>query len=186
MSIPQILVLSHKLYSPSYSRRNLIYESWLAKNMMVLQHLLGRFEFMSKFRTPLLMQSTFTVSVLVTGYSSLQFRQLHQWRRKWCFWNHDKHLEVILLFPKKTEVLKGIKGVLGYPELKIEKPSHNRWLLHELCVTAICKELPPFAANPFTVIRVIWRSEPYGMYPFLTSINGVSCSYHKSLVLLLF
>ena len=48
---------------------------------------------------------------------------------------------------KKAEALKGIKGVLGYPELKIVKPSDTRWLSHELCVTGICKELPPFVAN---------------------------------------
>ena len=33
--------------------------------------------------------------------------------------------------PKKSEALKGIQAVLGFPELKIMKPSDTRWLSHE-------------------------------------------------------
>ena len=39
--------------------------------------------------------------------------------------------------------MKSIQAVLGFPELKIVKPSDTRWLSHERCVKAICKELPP-------------------------------------------
>ena len=59
------------------------------------------------------------------------------------FWNHDQHLEVVLLFPKKAEALKGTQAVLGFPELKIVKPSDTRWLSPERCVKGICNELPP-------------------------------------------
>lgn len=44
--------------------------------------------------------------------------------------------------PKKAELLKEIQAVLNLPELKIVKPSETRWLSHERCVRAICKELP--------------------------------------------
>ena len=45
--------------------------------------------------------------------------------------------------PHNAEALKAIQAVLGYPKLKIVKPSDTRWLSHEHCVKAICKELPP-------------------------------------------
>ena len=45
--------------------------------------------------------------------------------------------------PHKAETLKGIQAVLCFPELKIIMSSDTRWLLHEPCVMAICKELPP-------------------------------------------
>ena len=38
---------------------------------------------------------------------------------------------------QKAEKLKGIQAVLGFPELKIVKPSDTRWLSHERCVKAI-------------------------------------------------
>ena len=44
--------------------------------------------------------------------------------------------------PQNVEALKGILAV-GFPELKIVKLSDTRWLSHECCVMAICKELPP-------------------------------------------
>ena len=50
------------------------------------------------------------------------------------FWNHDQHLEVVLLFPPKSRGIEGIQAVLGFPKLKIVKPSETRWLLHERCV----------------------------------------------------
>ena len=43
----------------------------------------------------------------------------------------------------KAQALKGIQAFLGFPNLKIMKPSDTRWLSHERCVKAICKELPP-------------------------------------------
>ena len=60
------------------------------------------------------------------------------------FWNHDQQLEVILLFPQKAEALKGIQAVLGFPELKIVKRSNTKWLSHERCIKAICKEMSPY------------------------------------------
>jgi hypothetical protein len=44
--------------------------------------------------------------------------------------------------PKKAEKLKEIQSVLNLPELKIVKPSSTRWLSHERCVKAICREFP--------------------------------------------
>ena len=65
-------------------------------------------EFISEFRLPLLMQSTSTV--LVTGYSLLQFRQLISEGDMDVFWNHDQRLEVDLLFPPKSRGIEGHPG----------------------------------------------------------------------------
>ena len=43
---------------------------------------------------------------------------------------------------KKAEALKDVQSVLSLPGLKIMKPSSTRWMSHEQCVRAICKELP--------------------------------------------
>ena len=42
------------------------------------------------------------------------------------FLEPDHCLEVFLLFPQKAEALNGIQAVLGFPELKIMKPSDTR------------------------------------------------------------
>ena len=56
------------------------------------------------------------------------------------FWNHDQRLEVFLIIPpQKAEALKGIQAALGFPELKIVKPSDTSWLLHERCVRKFAK-----------------------------------------------
>ena len=93
-------------------------------------------------------------------------------------------MEVVLLFPPKAEALKGIEAVLGFPELKIVKPSDTRWLSHECCVKAICKELPPLLQ---TLLQLHESSgdaeEEYGIYFLLASVNVVSCSYLLSEVL---
>ena len=39
--------------------------------------------------------------------------------------------------PKRAQSLKEVQKVLDFPELKIFKPSHTRWLAHERCVRAI-------------------------------------------------
>ena len=44
--------------------------------------------------------------------------------------------------PKRAEALKEVQSILKLPELKVVKPSSTRWLTHERCVRAICKELP--------------------------------------------
>ena len=46
--------------------------------------------------------------------------------------------------PQKAEALKDIQAVIGFPELKIVKPSDTRWLSHEHYIKVICKELPSF------------------------------------------
>lgn len=44
--------------------------------------------------------------------------------------------------PQKAEALKNIQVILYLPELKVNKPSVTRWLLHERCLRANLKELP--------------------------------------------
>ena len=44
--------------------------------------------------------------------------------------------------PKKAEALKVVQAVLNLPQLKVVKPSSTRWLSHEQCLRAICKDLP--------------------------------------------
>ena len=99
------------------------------------------------------------------------------------FWNHDQRLEVVLLFPLKAEALKGIQAVLGFPELKIVKPSDTRWLSHERCVKAICKELTPLLQTLSQLYESSRDAEAYGIYSLLASVNDVSGSYLLSEVL---
>ena len=73
------------------------------------------------------------------------------------FWNHDQPLEVVLLFPQKAEAMKGIQAILGFPELKIVKPSDTRWLSHKCCIKSNLQGTASIVVNPFSVIRVIWR-----------------------------
>ena len=78
--------------------------------------------------------------------------------------------------PQKVEASKGIQAVLGFPELKIMKPSDTRWLSHERWVRAICKEQPPL----FQTLSQLYESSGdagYGIYSFWASVNGVSSSY---------
>ena len=85
--------------------------------------------------------------------------------------------------PHKAETLKGVQAVLCFPELKIVMPSDTRWLLHEPCVTAICKELPPLMQTHSQLYESSGDAEAYGMYSLLASVNGVSSSYLLSEVL---
>ena len=70
----------------------------------------------------------------------------------------------VLLFPQKAETLKGIQAVLGFPELKIVKPSDTRWLSHECCVKAICKELSPLLQTLSQLYESSGDAEAYGTY----------------------
>ena len=58
---------------------------------------------------------------------------------------------------QKAEALKGIQAVLVFPELKIVKPIDTRWLSHKCCIKGNLQGTASIVANPFTVIRVIWR-----------------------------
>ncbi len=51
--------------------------------------------------------------------------------------------------PKKAEALKDIQAVLGFPELKIVKPSYTRWKRMSV-VLGNCMELPLFC-KPFHI-----------------------------------
>ena len=77
--------------------------------------------------------------------------------------------------PQKAEALKGIQAVLGFLELKIEKPS--RWLSHEHCVKANFKELPPLLQTLSQLYEPSGDAEAYGIYSHMASVNGVSSSY---------
>ena len=95
-------------------------------------------------------------------------------------------MEVFFIIPpKKAHVLKGNQAVLGFPQQKIVKPSDSRWLSHERCVKAICKELPPLLQT--LSLLYAGHAKTYGMYSFWASINGVSSSnfFQKFLVPLL-
>ena len=72
-------------------------------------------------------------------------------------WNHDQRLDVVLLFSPKTRGIEGHPGSSCFTELKIVKPCDSRWLSHERCVNGNLQGTAYIVANPFTVIRVIWR-----------------------------
>ena len=72
--------------------------------------------------------------------------------------------------------MKGIQAVLGFPELKIVKPSDTRWLSHERCVKAICKEQPPLLQTLSQLYDSSGDAEAYGVYSLMASFNGVSSS----------
>ena len=84
--------------------------------------------------------------------------------------------------PKKAEALKGIQAVLGFSELKIVKPSDTRWLLHDRCVKATCKEMPPLLQTLSQLYESSGDAEAYG-----TSVNVYQAviSYQKFSVTLL-
>ena len=82
--------------------------------------------------------------------------------------------------------MKGIQAVLGFSVLKIVKPFYIRWLSHEHCVKAICKELPPLLQTLSQLYESSGFAEAYGIYSLLAIVNGVSSSYQvlSSLALL--
>ena len=79
--------------------------------------------------------------------------------------------------------MKAIQAALGFPELKIVKPSDTRWLSHERCVKAVCKELPPLLQTLSQLYESSGDAEAYGIYSLLASVNGVSSSHLLSEVL---
>ena len=68
---------------------------------------------------------------------------------------------------QKAEALKGIQCALGFPNLKIVKPSDTRWLSHERCVKAICKELAPLFQTLSQLYESSGGAETYGIYSLL-------------------
>ena len=46
------------------------------------------------------------------------------------------------------------------------KPSDTRWLSHERCVNAICKELPPLLQTLSQLYVSSGDAEAYGIYSF--------------------
>ena len=81
-------------------------------------------------------------------------------------------MEVVFI-PAKTEALKGNRAVFGFPEPKIVKPSDTRWLSHERCVKAICKELPPLLQTLSQLYESSGDDEAYGIY-YLLCIKQLS------------
>ena len=73
-------------------------------------------EFISKFTSPLFMQSTSTV--LVSGYNSPQFRKLHCEGDKDVFLNMNSVWKLFYYSPKEAESMKGIQVVLCFPKPK--------------------------------------------------------------------
>ena len=76
--------------------------------------------------------------------------------------------------PKKAEALKEIQSVLKLPELKAVKPSDTRWLSHERCVRAICKELSALIVTLQQLYEVSGDAEAYGLAMVLSSFSGVA------------
>ena len=62
-------------------------------------------------------------------------------------------------------------------------PSDTRWLSHEHCVKAICKELPQLLQTRSQLYESSRDTAVYGIYSILTSVNGVSSNYLVSEVL---
>ena len=63
------------------------------------------------------------------------------------------------------------------------KPSDTRWLSHERCVKAICKELPPLLQTLSQLNESCGDAEACGIYSLSARVNGVSNSYLLSEVL---
>ena len=85
--------------------------------------------------------------------------------------------------PKKAEALKSIQTVLNLPELKVVKPSTTRWLSHERCIQAICKELPALIVTLQQLYESSGDAEAYGIVNLLSSITAISSIFLLSDVL---
>ena len=145
---------------------------------MLLLHLLVRkVEFISELRPLLLMQPTSTV--LVAGYSSLQFRYCISEGNNSIFGTMTSVWKLFYYSPHKPEVSKDIQAAFGFLELKIVKPSNIRCLSHERC-EAICKELPPLLQTLLQLYESSGYAEAYGVHYLWASVNGVSSSYLQS------
>ncbi len=64
--------------------------------------------------------------------------------------------------PKKVETLAYVQAVLKLPELKVVKPSDTRWLSHERCINAICKELSALIITLQQLYESSGDAEAYG------------------------
>ena len=76
--------------------------------------------------------------------------------------------------PKKAESLREVQSILKHPELKIVKPSSTRWLSHERCVRAICKELPALVITLQQLYENSGDAEAFGLSKLLSSFSGVA------------
>ncbi len=81
------------------------------------------------------------------------------------------------------ETLAYVQAVLKLPELKVVKPSDTRWLSHERCINAICKELSALIITLQQLYESSGDAEAYGLVSILSSITGVACIYLLSEVL---
>ena len=92
-------------------------------------------EFISEFQPPLLMQSTSTV--LVTGYSTSIQAAASVKEIRMFFGTMTSVWKLFYYSSHKAGTLKGIQDILGFPELKIVKPSATRWLSQECYVKGV-------------------------------------------------
>ena len=76
--------------------------------------------------------------------------------------------------PQKAEKLKMIQSMLNLPELKVIKPSSTRWLSHERCIKAICKELPAIILTLQEPYESKGDAEAFGVQSILSSFEGVA------------
>ena len=58
---------------------------------------------------------------------------------------------------------------------------NNRWLSHERCVKAICKELPPLLQVLSQLHESSGDAEAYGIYYLLAIVNGLSSTLSEVL-----
>ena len=65
--------------------------------------------------------------------------------------------------------------ILHLPQLKVVKPSDTRWLSHERCVRAICKELPALIIPLQQLHESSGDAEAFGISTLLASQVGISC-----------
>ena len=92
-------------------------------------------------------------------------------------------MEVVLLLPKGSRVIKEHPGSSWFSHSEIVKLFYTRWLSHEHCVKALCKELPPLLQTLSQLHESPGDAEAYGIYSLLAIVNGVSSSYLISEVL---
>lgn len=82
--------------------------------------------------------------------------------------------KLIYYSPQKAEKLKAAQSVLNLPELKVIKPSSTRWLSHECCIKAICKELPAIILTLQELYESNGDAKAFGVQSILSSFEGVA------------
>ena len=75
--------------------------------------------------------------------------------------------------PRKAEALKEVSSVLNLPQLKVVKPSDTRWLSHERCIKAICKDLPSLIITLQQLYESDGDNEAFGVVTLLSSTVGI-------------